>query len=199
MRALADAYVILGGNGHRPPADVFPKAKASLGTRAGARRLARAATRDARPCAHAVRLGLRTGAFGEYRPRGAAQPELRHRPALARVDTGWARPARRGTDGDAPGTALDPLSLVITSQIGTMLHYLRRYDEAEAPTARPWSSIPGFTLAHAYLAANHARQGQFTERAPKRGLHRPSSAKSAVRMLGPIQAAAGLRRRPKVH
>ena len=89
--------------------------------------------------------------------------------------------------------SLDPLSLVINTQIGTMLYYLRRYDEADLTYRKALELDPRFPLAHAYLAATHARRGQFPSALAEARLASAQFGEvSAVRVLGPIQAAAGI-------
>ena len=142
---MGDAYVILGGNGHRPPADMFPKAKVFA---------QRALALDSALAQPHATLGL---VFTQYRLGlrrliaavplgGAGQSWLRHNPALAGVYVGWPRPAGRGPIGDAAGAGHG--SLVAGDQ------YAGRHDAAfpqairaggsgipQGIGARPWVRI----------------------------------------------------------
>jgi eukaryotic-like serine/threonine-protein kinase len=191
---LADAHVILGGNGHRRPSEVYPKAKASI---------RRALELDASLSQPHATLGLVLtqydwdfeGALEQYQLAAQVNPNYSTVPhwrawtlvALGRLEEALSEMRR--------AQALDPLSLTINAQIGTMLHYLRRYDDADRAYRGELEIDPGFAMAHAYLAANHARRGQF-ELALSEG--RLASAQfgkeSSIRTLAPIHAAVGQRK-----
>jgi serine/threonine-protein kinase len=191
---LADVYVILGGNGHRRPSEVFPKAKASI---------RRALELDASLWQPHATLGLILtqydwdfeGALEQYQLAAQLNPNYSTVPhwrawtlvALGRLEEALSEMRR--------AQALDPLSLTINSQIGTILYYLRRYDDADRAYRGALEIDPGFAMAHAYLAANHARRGQF-DLALSEG--RLASAQfgeeSSIRTLGPIYAAVGQRK-----
>ena len=90
---------------------------------------------------------------------------------------------------------LEPLSLTINSQIGVILHYLRQYDEAERAYRAALEFDPGFAMAHAYLAANYARRGQFDRALFEARLASTQfGEESSIRTLGPIYAAMGQRK-----
>ncbi len=191
---LADAYVVLGGNGHRRPADVFPKAKASL---------SRALALDGSLSQPHATLGLVLTQFdwdydealrqyqiaAQLNPSNSTVPHWRAWTlvGLGRLEEALAEMRR--------AQALDPLSLVINSQIGALLHYQKRYDEAERAYRKALELDPGFAMAHAYLAANHVRRGQFDLALSEAQLASTQFTKeSSMRTLGPIYAAVGLRK-----
>ena len=190
---MADAYVILGGNGHRPPSDMFPKAKAAA---------ERALALDGSLSQPHATLGLALTQYdwdfaGALREYGLAE---QLNPSYATIPhwRAWtlAGPGRleEALSNMRQAQSLDPLSLVINTQIGTMLHYLRRYEEADLTYRKALELDPRFPLAHAYLAANHARRGQFPSALAEARLASAQFGEvSAVRVLGPIQAAAGMR------
>ena len=60
---------------------------------------------------------------------------------------------------DRRAAALDPLSAVITNDLGLVLMSARRYDEAIMATRRALQLDSTFTFAHAVLAQLHALQG----------------------------------------
>jgi eukaryotic-like serine/threonine-protein kinase len=191
---LADVYVILGGNGHRRPSEVFPKAKASI---------RRALELDASLWQPHATLGLILtqydwdfeGALEQYQLAAQLNPNYSTVPhwrawtlvALGQLEEALSEMRR--------AQALDPLSLTINSQIGTILYYLRRYDDADRAYRGALEIDPGFAMAHAYLAANHARRGQF-DLALSEGRLASSQfgEESSIRTLGPIYAAVGQRK-----
>src|SRR5205823_1736514 len=55
---------------------------------------------------------------------------------------------------------LDPLSLIINTDVGEMLYYARRYDEALEQGRRTLELDPGFTLAHRLVGVAYLGTGQ---------------------------------------
>ena len=190
---LADAYLILGTNGHRPPSDMLPKAKAAA---------ERALALDGSLAQPHATLGLALTQYdwdfeGALREYGLAE---QRNPSYATIPhwRAWTLAGMGRLDEALSAMrhaqSLDPLSLVINTQIGTMLYYLRRYDEADLTYRKALELDPRFQLAHGYLAANHARRGQFASALAEARLASAQFGElSAIRVLGPIQAAAGMR------
>jgi len=56
---------------------------------------------------------------------------------------------------------LDPLSLIINTDVGEMLYYARRYDEAVEQGRRALEMDPGFTLAHCLVGIAYVGTRQF--------------------------------------
>ncbi len=57
---------------------------------------------------------------------------------------------------------LDPLSLIINTDVGEMLYYARRYDAAIEQAGRTVEMDPGFALARRLLGVAYRAKGQFT-------------------------------------
>ncbi len=55
--------------------------------------------------------------------------------------------------------ALDPLSLIINKNVGTILYYARRYDDAVAQYLLTLELDPGFVRTHYYLGLVYEQQG----------------------------------------
>lgn len=58
---------------------------------------------------------------------------------------------------------LDPLSLVINTQLGTLLTFARRHDEAAEAFGQALEMDPHFDMAHCYLAELHLERGACDE------------------------------------
>jgi len=59
--------------------------------------------------------------------------------------------------------ALDPLSLIITTNVGEVLFYMQRYDLAKEQFNKVLELDPNFALAHLELGAWYAHQGKFDD------------------------------------
>ena len=56
---------------------------------------------------------------------------------------------------------LDPLSLIITRDVGWMLYFARRYDEAEKYFLKSLELDPNFMRGHFILGQNHLQKGLY--------------------------------------
>ena len=58
---------------------------------------------------------------------------------------------------------LDPLSLIISTDVAEMLYYARRYDEAIRQAQKTLEMDPSFALAHRVLALAYEQKGRYEE------------------------------------
>ena len=89
--------------------------------------------------------------------------------------------------------AMDPLSVVVKTDLGRMLYFSRDYDGAESEFQSALEMDPGFEPAHLWLAQVYEQKGEF-ERAivELQAGERPSSESTfAVAELGHGYALAG--------
>jgi tetratricopeptide (TPR) repeat protein len=159
---LADAYVVLVDQGNVPALVGMPKAKEAAD---------RALVLDPDLAeAHATRAMI-LGAF-EWR---WVEAEAGFRRALD-LDSNYAtahhwyahllRALRRFDDAvreSQRAQALDPLSLIITSNVGSSLFYARRFDEAERQYLRVIAVNPRFAPAHWGLGRSMLETGRVAE------------------------------------
>ncbi|MBA2671935.1 MAG: tetratricopeptide repeat protein [Gemmatimonadetes bacterium] len=155
---LADAYTVLGANGHRRPSEVIPKAEAAA----------------------AMSLRLDSTLAQPHAARGVILSQLRRRwqdaeaefERAVRLNPGyatghhwhaWNLVALGRTDQALAAMRraqrLDPLSLVINLEVGNMLFYARRYPEAEQAYKYALKMDPHFHMAHASLAELYLETG----------------------------------------
>ena len=59
--------------------------------------------------------------------------------------------------------ALDPLSLIINTEIGRLLYFSRQYDAAIAQHRKTLEMDPNFALAHLHLGAALLQKGSYAE------------------------------------
>ncbi len=191
---LADCYNVVAYYGTEPPKSVYPKARAAV---------ERAIALDATlPEAHAL-LGEVTylydwnwgGAEGEFRRAIELGPNcvVAHQwygvflSLLGRHEEGLA----------ALGAAerLDPLSVLIGTQIGLCLYEARRHAEAAEQLVRTLELDPGFPLAHTCLGMAFAQQSLYEKAAREfRAAAEIAPADLTPKaLLGYVRAVAGKR------
>jgi TolB-like protein/Flp pilus assembly protein TadD len=192
---LASTYAVLPRGASLPPKEIMPKAKAAAN---------RALELDVTLAeAHAV-LGLIKGEFewdwagaeGEFKRAIALDPSyptahhwysitLRH---LGRFDECLAE-IRRAQE-------LDPLSLVISLNVGCMLSWMKRYDEALDQFKKMIDLEPGFPWVHSNLAVLYEMQGRLDQAIVEcqRGIDIHGRDPSEISALGYFYALAGKKR-----
>ena len=187
---VADAYVWLPGYTAGTPRDCYPKAKA-------------AATKalqldDTLAEAHTtLALAIWLYDFDSAQAIREFQRAIELNPnyAIAHQQYGNNTLAALGRFDDAIGEGkraveLDPLSLVINTDLGSDYYYARRYDEAIAQLRRTLEMDPGFYIAHLVLGqvldAKGARDAAIVECQKARGLNDDPS------VLGVLARAYGL-------
>jgi len=159
---LADSYVLLGPNNVRPPKEVYPKAKA--------------AAQKALELDETLSEAHASLAFAkllyDWDPRGAEQefqraiadnpgyPTARHwyaytLAALGKLDLAVAEIRR--------AQALDPLSLSISSDVGQILLFARRYEEAVEQCKKTLEMDPDYRAAYWYLGLTYEQMGRNNE------------------------------------
>ena len=89
--------------------------------------------------------------------------------------------------------AVDPLSLIINTEVGRLLYFLRRYDAAIAQYSRVLEMDSNFALAHLHLGTALVQQGRYTEAIA--AFHKAASVGGAAPAanLGRAYALAGQR------
>ena len=187
---VADAYVWLPGYTAGTPRDCYPKAKA-------------AATKalqldDTLAEAHTtLALAIWLYDFDSAQAIREFQRAIELNPnyAIAHQQYGNNTLAALGRFDDAIGEGkraveLDPLSLVINTDMGSDYYYARRYDEAIAQLRKTLEMDPGFYIAHLVLGqvldAKGARDAAIVECQKARGLNDDPS------VLGVLARAYGL-------
>jgi serine/threonine protein kinase/tetratricopeptide (TPR) repeat protein len=102
----------------------------------------------------------------------------------------------RGVEVMKHALTLDPLSLIITRDVGWMLYFARRYDEANEYFLRALELDPHFMRAHLILGQSYLQQGLF-EKAEREFETAELSSQGSVGtiMLGYCHARAGNVRR----
>ncbi|MGQ0763144.1 MAG: TPR end-of-group domain-containing protein [Acidobacteriota bacterium] len=88
---------------------------------------------------------------------------------------------------------LDPLSLIINTDLGQLLHFARRDDEAIEQLRRTIEMDPGFVMAHQRLAEVYERLGRFEEAAAEYQKAYPHHRTNLTQMstLGRVYALSG--------
>ena len=187
---VADAYIWLPGYTAGTPRDCYPKAKA-------------AATKalqldDTLAEAHTtLALAIWLYDFDSAQAIREFQRAIELNPnyAIAHQQYGNNTLAALGRFDDAIGEGkraveLDPLSLVINTDLGSDYYYARRYDEAIAQLRRTLEMDPGFYIAHLVLGqvldAKGARDAAIVECQKARALNDDPS------VLGVLGRAYGL-------
>ncbi len=187
---VADAYVWLPGYTAGTPRDCYPKAKA-------------AATKalqldDTLAEAHTtLALAIWLYDFDSAQAIREFQRAIELNPnyAIAHQQYGNNTLAALGRFDDAIGEGkraveLDPLSLVINTDLGSDYYYARRYDEAIAQLRKTLEMDPGFYIAHLVLGqvldAKGARDAAIVECQKARALNDDPS------VLGVLARAYGL-------
>src|SRR4029077_19463301 len=90
---------------------------------------------------------------------------------------------------------LDPLSLIIESDIGKYLCIARRYDEAIAKFRKILEVDPNFVLAHDYLSQVYEQKGMYLEAmAEIQKIKIEDRAPYVMAQLGHIYAVSGRKR-----
>jgi len=158
---LADAYNLLATYGAVSPREAFPKA--------------RAAAEKALDLDDSIAQAHAALAYTKYRfdwDWPGAELEF-HRA----IDIGGYAPARQwhssylasqGRIEEAiaearHGQELDPLSLIVTSHLGFVYYFARRYDDSIEQSRRTLQIDPGFHVAHRYLGMAYEQQGRHAE------------------------------------
>ncbi|HEV8384293.1 MAG TPA: tetratricopeptide repeat protein, partial [Candidatus Acidoferrales bacterium] len=159
---LADSYVLLGPNNVRPPSEVYPKVKAA----------AQKALELDETLAEAHASLAFAKLLYDWDPRGAEQeflraiadnpsyPTARHwyaytLAALGKLEMAVAEIRR--------AQALDPLSLSISSDVGQILLFARRYDEAIEQCKKTLEMDPEYRAAYWYLGLTYEQKGMHDE------------------------------------
>ena len=157
---LADAYALVGiaEYGIRPPAEVMPKAKEA----------ARRAIELDPSLAEAHTTLAHMAAFYDW-DWDAADEAFRHAVELNKdypMSHHWNALylAAMGRHEEALAAenralALDPLSLIINKNVGTILYYARRYDDAVSQYLRTLELDPAFVRTHYYLGLAYEQLG----------------------------------------
>jgi adenylate cyclase len=189
---LADCYGMLGLYGYRRPSTVYPSARQEA---------ARAiALDDSLAEAHASMGEIMMQFYFEWdSARKELDKALAFSPNYATAHL-WKSTyyATQGLLDDAlrecrVAEELDPLSMIIASEVGKTLYYARRYDEAIEQYVKSLETDPKFPIAHKGLAEAYAEKGLFEESLEEAELAIALSNRSVFILddLGYIYARAG--------
>lgn len=159
---IADSYIILGVYSSLPPAEAFTKAKAMA--------LKALEIDDALAEAHTSLAYVRfrhewnwSGAEAEYRRAIELNPNYAtayqwaalNRAAVGRLDEAIAEMKR--------AEAIDPLSLIINSNMEWVLYLARRNDDAIAHCRETLQIDSSFFATHKYLGLMYVQKGMYDE------------------------------------
>jgi len=157
---LADSYVLLGWNGHLPPKDAFPKAKAAaLKALHFDEALAEAHTSLAAPLwLHDWNWQKAETEFKRSLQLEPAYPTANHWYAeylmtVGRHEESLAKMKR--------SQELDPLSLIINVAVGWSLYFARRNDEAVEQLRKTLELDPNYPVAHWILGLAYRKTGRY--------------------------------------
>jgi TolB-like protein/Flp pilus assembly protein TadD len=161
---LADAYALLGYQNHAAPRDAFPKA------RAAAMRARELDASLAEPHATLGYIGLyfdwdfagAEAAFKRAIALDADSATARHYYSI--LLTALLRPFE-ARDQIERARNLDPLSVLIASDMGFELYYDRQYEEAAAALKEAISTNPGAALPHFWLGRVYQALGRYDDAA----------------------------------
>ena len=156
---LGESYSLMGGFGYMAPTEAFARARAAAN---------RALTLDSALADAHTALGF-IHLFYDW-DWTAAQERFDQALALdprygeARLFHGWYLLAVNRPEeaiAELRGAAADePVSLILSTRLGTMLMFAGRYDEARAQFRRALELDPNYPLAHLDLARVYAARGE---------------------------------------
>ena len=160
---LADCYSILGVYGYRRPNAVFPQAK-ELALKA-------LALDDHLAEAHAAMSETMSHYFYDWaRADFELRRALRLNPNYSQAHSwlGSCVLASQGRleealDESRRAEELDPLSMIMITEVGRVLYFSRRYDEAIDQYKKALGIEPDFALAHKGLADVYSQKSMFGE------------------------------------
>jgi serine/threonine-protein kinase len=191
---LAQAYTALSGNEFWAPHDGYPRGKAAA---------TQALEIDPQSIDARTALAMALVLYDWDWPRAESEfltaldlnpssANAYHWYGLALLSVGRLR---EGTAAIARAHALDPLSPVITANLGRPYWCLRQYDRAVAFYRRGIDLAPELWLGHAFLAWALVEMGQFAEAedAALTAIDRSGGNSSALATLADVRAAAGNR------
>ncbi|MFQ5944808.1 MAG: adenylate/guanylate cyclase domain-containing protein [Anaerolineae bacterium] len=159
---MADAYVLLERYGGYAPSASLPIAKEAA---------ARAVDLDSTLAEAHASLGL-AAMYADWDWDGAERSlrqaiELNPSYPTAHHWLAWVLTALgRQEEAEAEirlAQRLDPLSLIISANVGTILYFARRYDEADEQLQRTLELEPGFVVAHQWLGRVYEQTGRYEE------------------------------------
>ncbi|HEY3025135.1 MAG TPA: tetratricopeptide repeat protein [Pyrinomonadaceae bacterium] len=159
---LADSYILLGFYGASAPHDVMPKAKA--------------AAIKALELDHSLSEAHNSLAYTHCAydwDWSAAEKEfttaLKLNPNYATAHHWYAfKLAAEGRHPEAIAqmkiaTELDPLALIIVTEVGWAYYFARDYDKAVKHYRRALEMDPGFSVAHMFLGTAYVQQGRYQD------------------------------------
>lgn len=188
---LADVYILLPNFGSVAPSDVWPKARAAA---------ERALVLDSSLAEAHASLGLGK-MYYDWDWKGAER-ELRKAIALnPRYPTGrqWYADFLGGRGRLAESVAemqraeaLDPLSPVISVELGRALYFMHRYADAEAQVRQTIQLDPNFAPGHVWLGLVFLQEGRVSEALPELRRERDLSGRVWLGMAGLVCAYSRL-------
>jgi serine/threonine protein kinase/Tfp pilus assembly protein PilF len=189
---LADFHIVLGWYSYVPPGDAFPRA------RAAANKTIELDSHLAEPHASLGFVSLlyewdREAAEAHFirglklNPRYATghQWYADFLAATNRMSEAWKESER--------AKELDPLSIIINWNVGWILYYLRKYEEAVAQFRSTLELDPNYLVTRMFLGQAYLQQGKFDKAIEEfqRAVDLSNGAAFAIGLLGHCQAMAG--------
>ena len=158
---LADVYVTLRGYGMRSGDDIYPRAKAAAEQALAIDdSLAEAYTSLGKIASDEYRWADAETAFGRAIALNANYATAHHWHAMHLAQAGRLHDAMTAM---RRAQTLDPLSLIISTEIGRLLYFSRQYDAAIAQHRKTLEMDPNFALAHLHLGTALVQTGFYAE------------------------------------
>lgn len=189
---LADCYTVLAGNSFQDPRECFPKAK-DYATKALELDATLAEAHIALASARTHYDGDRAGGERDHKRAielnaGNSTAHMRYSFFLAqegRIEESLAE-SRRALE-------LDPVSLIVNTNLGQRLYNARRFDEAIEQLRKTLQLDPNFYLARLHLGQVYAQTGRYAESLTELNKAVELSRDSSLAALGYVYAISGRR------
>ncbi len=158
---VADSYAILGANYWLPPREAFPKARAAA--------LEALKIDDTAAEAHASLALIKqqewdwTGAERELKSALALNPGYASAHQWYSLSLSFAGQHEDAIREAQRAAELDPLSIIISLDVGEVLYFARRYGEARRAIERTLEVSPDFSAARYYLGLVYLQDHKFEE------------------------------------
>ena len=189
---LADSYILLGFYGASAPDDVMPQAKAAA-VKALELDDSLAEAHNSLAYVHCVYEWNWSAAEREFKK------SLKLNPNYATAHHWYAfKMAAEGRHTEAIAemklaSQLDPLALIIITEVGWAHYFARQYDQAIKHYRKALEMEPRFSVAHMFLGTAYGQQGRYREAIPEleKAIEFSGGSTFMKAKLGHVYAAAG--------